>query len=748
MHQRNRCRAEGLATALAFLVMAACGKDGSGSTAPAAPVVSSVAVSAGDGQTARIGAAITVSPAVVVRDQRGAVMAGVSVAFSVASGGGTLTGNTALTDGAGSASAGVWTLGSAPGPNTLRVQVNGGTNPSVTISATARLPFWTVMVYMAADNTLTMDGLKDIDEMEFNGRNPDVQVVMQGEFSGSQLGLNGTSPASHNLPNLNTFRYAIPPAGGVATSYGPNGTVQDIGNVDMTNPATLRGFVQWAAQNYPAERTALVLWNHGSGYQGLIEDVTSAGSRFMPLSDLQAALSGTTVDVLNFDMCLMAGYETLQKLQGLARTVVFSQELEPGAGNPYDMILASWYTQPTMTAQQAATMIVDRYHASYSGDRASTTLSAFDMSGFSAFEAAFSTLATSLRTGIATYRPTLAAFLQTSQRYEMPQLADIGDVVDSLSARIVDPTLRAQLTSVRSALTSPAFRLRSAVRTGTSPYTNNVTRSTGLNVLLPTGTAVDRLPDSGPGSFTAYRAQWGSTSWSTFLETWLTAAQTAAFTDLGLTRWELYVVWDTASVRRGADVDMWVLEPNGNIYIPYVGTVSPNGHFTGDSYASRTYYEGYMMNRYVQTGRYRFYADLWEDPSDARPVVDFRYRSTAGATFTSLFAPNYPQLSRQTSWRIDPNVTFPKIEAGQYTDIKYLAFLDIAANLVASVEAVSLQAGASLADESAGSAGQTVKPTTKQWAAMQRVREMRLRQRGVERRAHSVIDLLPPPSVR
>ena len=154
-----------------------------------------------------------------------------------------------------------------------------------------------------------------------------------------------------------------------------------------------------------------------------------------------------TLDVVDFDMCLMAGYETLQKIQGIAKTAVFSEELAPGPGNPYDKILGQWYAQPTMTAQQVATTFVEQFHASYLGTRSSTTLSAFDMSGFSAFESALNALATSLRVNIAAYRQTLAAFLPVSQRYAYSQLADLGDVLDSLNSRVGDE--RVQVWKVR-----------------------------------------------------------------------------------------------------------------------------------------------------------------------------------------------------------------------------------------------------------------------------------------------------------
>jgi hypothetical protein len=98
---------------------------------------------------------------------------------------------------------------------------------------------------------------------------------------------------------------------------------------------------------------------------------------------------------------------------------------------------------------------------------------------------------------------------------------------------------------------------------------------------------------------------------------------------------------------------------------------------SSDSQQDETYYEGYMMNRYVQTGRYKFYANLYADPQNHRPVYDLWSRQSPTTSLSSLFAPNYPTLSKQTSWLNDPTPTFAKIEAGSYSDLHYAAYLDI-----------------------------------------------------------------------
>ncbi|HKT60756.1 MAG TPA: Ig-like domain-containing protein [Gemmatimonadales bacterium] len=98
----------------------------------------SVAGSAGDGQSATVGTAVPIPPAVIVRDAGGTPVAGVPVTFEVASGGGSVGGASATTGADGVATVGRWTLGDAAGPNTLKATVgadNVSGNP-VTFTAT------------------------------------------------------------------------------------------------------------------------------------------------------------------------------------------------------------------------------------------------------------------------------------------------------------------------------------------------------------------------------------------------------------------------------------------------------------------------------------------------------------------------------------------------------------------------------------------------------------------------------------
>src|SRR5204863_420437 len=100
----------------------------------------SIAVSAGDQQTATVNTAVTTRPAVIVKDQFGNAVAGVAVTFAPAAGSGSVNPTTPVTTGAGGIAALTsWTLGTAAKPDTLTATAAGSgiTGNPVTFTATA-----------------------------------------------------------------------------------------------------------------------------------------------------------------------------------------------------------------------------------------------------------------------------------------------------------------------------------------------------------------------------------------------------------------------------------------------------------------------------------------------------------------------------------------------------------------------------------------------------------------------------------
>jgi len=97
---------------------------------------SQIAINAGDNQTATAGTAVATDPSVIVKDAFGNPVSGVSVAFAVASGGGSGTGLTPTTNSSGIATITSWTLGPTAGSNTLTATKAGLTGSPITFNAT------------------------------------------------------------------------------------------------------------------------------------------------------------------------------------------------------------------------------------------------------------------------------------------------------------------------------------------------------------------------------------------------------------------------------------------------------------------------------------------------------------------------------------------------------------------------------------------------------------------------------------
>ncbi len=111
------------------------GRSGSAQVSVAALTPATLAISAGNGQQAEPGATVAVRPVVSVKDAGGRAVAGVSVTFSIDSGGGSV--QTAIVTSAtdGTASPGDWRMGNDEVRNVLRATVGG--LPPVVLVATA-----------------------------------------------------------------------------------------------------------------------------------------------------------------------------------------------------------------------------------------------------------------------------------------------------------------------------------------------------------------------------------------------------------------------------------------------------------------------------------------------------------------------------------------------------------------------------------------------------------------------------------
>lgn len=164
--------------------------------------------------------------------------------------------------------------------------------------------------------------------------------------------------------------------------------LETLPNADMGNVGTLTEFINYG-KNFPADHRIFIFWDHGGGsVSGVCLDERT--SNCLSLNDLTKAFGALYTpsaqnppfEMIGFDACLMATYDTINSLDGFARYVTASEELEPALGWNYTVWLDALANNTAMSGARLGKEICDSYiSACKEHDVADTaTLSVIDMS--------------------------------------------------------------------------------------------------------------------------------------------------------------------------------------------------------------------------------------------------------------------------------------------------------------------------------------------------------------------------------
>ena len=171
-------------------------------------------------------------------------------------------------------------------------------------------------------------------------------------------------------------------------SGGLSRLVDNAGKGVMTDPNTLASFIQFAAENFPANRNELIFWDHGSGsVAGYGYDEKNAREGSMDLAEIEYALKSSQIkfDFIGFDACLMATAENALMLDRYADYMVASEETEPGIGWYYTDWLTALSGDTSIPTAELGQKIVDSFvlacNQKCPGQK--TTLSVVDLAEFS-----------------------------------------------------------------------------------------------------------------------------------------------------------------------------------------------------------------------------------------------------------------------------------------------------------------------------------------------------------------------------
>jgi len=333
---------------------------------------------------------------------------------------------------------------------------------------------WTILVYIAGDNDLSAQALKDLRAMKRGLTSERVRVVVHLDTRRGR-----------------TRRYLLTRHGKLIDDLR-----HETENLNSGDVRTLIEFARWGAWIAPAERYMLVLWGHAQGWDDVDPYERSRTKRalfkpyarrhdssfplarddtardFLSNADLREGLKrvhdilGKPVDLLGLDVCLMAMIEVLYEIRDHTGLVVASEEIEPTTGWPHEKVIRAVCAHSRESTAALGKRIVREYVAAYPPDRR-VTQSALDPAKCANAVAAASALAELIVEGWATSTlrsEFMAASASCWRSRDTPDYADIGDlsaiIAGSRSPRNVREAARRVTRAVREVVLHSAYRSR------------------------------------------------------------------------------------------------------------------------------------------------------------------------------------------------------------------------------------------------------------------------------------------------
>jgi len=297
---------------------------------------------------------------------------------------------------------------------------------------------WTWLVFLNADNNLDSYGVADQLEMAKVGSNDFLNIISLIDRE------NG--PATLNYIEKGNVK-----------------KLKDMGELDMGNYKQLVKFVKDMAAAYPAKHYAVIIWNHGSGWEksklqaikGISYDDSTGnhittGQLGLAFGEIKKAL-GRNVDVFAMDACLMAMVEIAYAVKDDVDIVVASEETEPGDGFPYDDMLKG--LKKGMDAPTFAQHLVKAYVASYDGGSqgsSDTTQSAIVCAKLGSLRDAIEGFAKAAIAG--NFAKEFSAALNSVQTFYISDNIDLTHFVSLLKSSISDAGFQTAVNKLQTAL--------------------------------------------------------------------------------------------------------------------------------------------------------------------------------------------------------------------------------------------------------------------------------------------------------
>lgn len=259
---------------------------------------------------------------------------------------------------------------------------------------------YTILLYVCgsnleSDNAYATTDLKEIVDAGALPKGVNVVVETGGSTSWSSSSKSITSDAS-KIPTALT-RWKLNSSAKlerVSANQQPTDS-------SMGESSTFESFLQWGLTNYPADKTGVILWNHGGGMNGCCNDEKYYNDALTP-AELYRALkkvlgtgsSKTKLEWIGYDCCTMQVADIASINSDYFHYQVASQELEDGNGWSYTNWVSKLYQSVEDGTELATTdllnTICEDFVSAYGNNyRNNQVLSAIKLDNMPAFVNAF-----------------------------------------------------------------------------------------------------------------------------------------------------------------------------------------------------------------------------------------------------------------------------------------------------------------------------------------------------------------------
>lgn len=228
---------------------------------------------------------------------------------------------------------------------------------------------------------------------------------------------------------------------------------KELDYASMGRSTTLQTFLEHGLKKYPAKKTALILWNHGGGLQGVCfdekrnDDGLEAAEVAKAVKNALANTGheGEKLEWIGYDACLMAVQDNAEINSQYFNYMVSSEESEAGEGWHYTSWIDDLYAKKPTT--EILTAICEGFIESNNTDEEGNdisqyndqTLSWLDLSYAAEYKTAWENMATALGNKLNSYNKSSFKTLVGKAKhyadsdYEYYGLFDAKDFVNKLA---------------------------------------------------------------------------------------------------------------------------------------------------------------------------------------------------------------------------------------------------------------------------------------------------------------------------